>query len=277
MDYKLLALDMDGTTLNSSGLVSPRTRLAIERAYDQGVKVALVSGRPPYSLREIADGLGIKGIMAAMNGNIVFDNREDRYMEHYTLDYPMVLKMIGISYKERDCLLMLSIGDLTVIENRDHEFLPLMKQFFQEGLTLVDDLVQYLEDMDYTDKVNKLAFIQEYERLLDIRDGSLSQYREDLSQVFTLPFCLELFRKDVNKYEAVKAICKNLEIGMEKVMAIGDGENDIEMLKHAGLGIATANCMPGLIPYADEITSTNDRDGVAKAIEKYILKTLDKI
>lgn len=269
-NYKLLALDMDGTTLNKHGQISDANRKSIKAASEKGIKISLISGRDASTLNMFAKELGIDGYMSAMNGNIIFNSTSGEILIEHFMDSDMVKKIINIS-KTASGILAIFIGNDTYVEDVNHPFAEILQKFTERPLINMVDAVDYLNENNLFNRVIKLAFLNEYDDLLNLKENQLMHISEELNMVFSLPFCLELFSKDAGKGESLKEIAKLYNIDRDSIIAMGDGENDIEMLKFAGLGIAPSNCMPTVIRHADEITTSNDRDAVSVVINKYLL------
>lgn len=269
-DFKLLALDMDGTTLNKKGKISDANRIAIKKAAEKGIKISLVSGRDAFTLNMFAKELGINGYMSAMNGNVIFNSTNGEIIIEHFMDAEMVKKIISIS-KSIPGILAIFIDNDTYVEDINHPFAKILQKFTERPLINMGDTTGYLSVNNLFNKVIKLAFLNEYHDLISVKDNHLQEISEHLNLVFSTPFCLELFRKDASKGESLKEIANLYNIDRDSILAMGDGENDIDMLKFAGLGVSPANCMPTVIRYADEITTTNDRDAVAVIINKYLL------
>ncbi len=269
-NYKLLALDMDGTTLNKQGKISSANRKAINDATARGIKISLISGRDAFTLNNFAKELGLDGYMSAMNGNIIFKSGSGEIIIEHFMDADMVKKIIAIS-KSIPGILAIFIDNDTYVEDINHPFSKILQKFTERPLIHMGNTIQYLNANNLFNRVIKMAFLNEYDELISVKENQLSEVADKLNLVFSLPFCLELFRKDVGKGESLKEIANLYNIDRESILAMGDGENDIEMLKFAGRGISPSNCMPTVIRYADEITTTNDRDAVAVIINKYLL------
>lgn len=266
--YKLLALDMDGTTLNKKGEISERNRIAINKVHSMGVKVALISGRSMESLTKYAKILGIDGYHGAMNGNTVFDVNTGHVLIEHHLDTEVLSELISIS-KTSPSVLVIFIGDDTYVEDLSHPFSSILQKFTDRKLIEMGDTLDYLTSNNLKDKVIKVAFLNEYEDLVEFKNHKLSPLEDDLNMVFSLPFCLEVFSRKASKGHTLLEICNLYGIDPKDSLAMGDAENDIEMLKNAGYGISPANCMPSVIEFADEITTTNEKDAVAEVIKKY--------
>ncbi len=268
--FELIALDMDGTTLNKKGEISEANRIAINEIYKMGIKVSLISGRSMESLTKYAHILGIDGYHGAMNGNIVFDVKSSEKLIEHHVDVEILKQLIKIS-QVTTSILVVFIDDDTYVEDLSHPFAGILQKFTDRKLIEMGDALDFLCLNAALDKVTKIAFLNEYEDLLKLKNTELLPFHNSLNMVFSLPFCLEIFSRTASKGSCLLEICNLYGIDPKNTLAMGDAENDIEMLKNSGYGISPANCMPTVIEYADEITTTNEKNAVAEVIKKYFL------
>ena len=267
--YKLLALDLDGTTLNSKHVVDKETVKYIKMILEKGIKVTIISGREPKSIVEISDIIGLEGLVGSMNGAIITtSNGIDHIMNltlaedhiRFALDLADEYKYIPTVFVEND----------SYITSKKTEFGQIIDKFTDYPAKEVGDMKKFLEENNLFNKVNKIAISDEYENLLKYKK-SFEEKNDSCKLLFSLPFFLEINRKDISKGKALEYIANSYGIKREEIIAIGDGENDVEMIKYAGRGIAMANAMDELKRFADEVTTSNDNLGVVKIIKKYFL------
>ncbi|QKY69972.1 Cof-type HAD-IIB family hydrolase [Lentibacillus sp. CBA3610] len=242
MDIKLIALDMDGTLLNSEQAVSDFNQEKIAQALAQGVDVVLSTGRWLGSCYPYAESLNLKSFLITCNGG-----------EIWTIDKKL---------KERHLL--------------DPERIKLMWELAQDmelnTWMVSTDSVWYGTRPDDFDAFEWLKFgcdTNESEKL-DTLVKQLSHY-DDLELTNSLPMNIEVNPKGVSKASALHNVCEELGITMANVMAAGDSLNDIKMIQEAGVGIAMGNAQEAIKNVADYVTDTNDQDGAGKAIEKFVL------
>lgn len=266
--YKLVAIDMDGTLLNSKKVISERNHSAIQEAKKNGVKIVLATGRPMDGIKNFLTELNLleKGDYAvAFNGALVQDSHSGA-----------VLAKKGLALKDLEYLFNLSkkldvnIHSLTpssCITPKHSKYSQLEADL--NGIPL--EIVDFNKITDDTEII-KVMFIDE-EKILD---RVLSDLPEDIYEKYTIvrsaPFFLEFLNKEVNKGVGVETLATSLGIKKEEVICIGDAGNDIHMVEYAGLGVAMSNAFPELKDVADYITFSNDEDGVAHVIDKFILK-----
>ncbi|KQH84547.1 HAD family hydrolase [Vibrio furnissii] len=266
--YKLIALDMDGTLLNSQKQISPRTKLAIAEAREQGIQVVLASGRPIDGMRSKLEELNIQSnddYVLYYNGSMVANVGTGEIIYQQILDGRSA-KMVARLANE--------MGVNTHAFSQIHGLItPKISQFTEveaqiNGLTITEMDFELLED-DHP--IIKAMIVAEPELLTRTIESLPAELHEQYTIVQSAPFFLEFLNTKSNKGVGVKAIADHLNIPASQVICMGDAENDHHMLNYAGLGIAMANAMEETKRIADYITLSNDEDGVAVAIEKFAL------
>lgn len=272
MEYKLIALDMDGTMLNSRNEISKRNVQAIHKAIDKGVYVVLATGRMPASARYYAKTIGLDSPIISCNGAIIFNNTQELIFEK-KLQAQAIRQIIDLVHEYklnyRFCGIDTFYGQ--VYRGDMEEFYPNYREdFSQQGIRveLLDDTIAYLEKNQIP--IHKFEFVEEDE-------DKLQDFRKKLETVKGISMAsswhnnVEIVSAGVSKGQSLQYLCEEFGIKDSQIIAIGDNENDVSMFRLAGLAIAMENGDKIAKDQADIITATNDQDGVAKAIEKYIL------
>lgn len=269
MKYKLVAIDMDGTLLNSDNKISERTKMAIENARNKGTHIVIATGRILKSALHYSESLGLKNPLIACNGAIIVDEFQNIIYEKYiekknVVDIINLAKSEGIYFHFYDQSSFYS--DIRVEE---------VLKFYNEGSTTMNISLNVFKDtkeiMDMKD-LNVYKFI-----FIDDDRNKLNKLREMISKLENINTSsswinnIEAMGYNVSKGEALKELCKILKVKPEEVIAIGDSENDISMLEFSGLGVAMGNSDKDIKEKSKYITDSNDEDGVAKVIEKFIL------
>lgn len=270
MKYKLVAIDMDGTLLNSQKQISERTRKAIENAKIQGTHIVICTGRILKSALYYSESLGLKNPLIACNGAIIVD--EDRNIIYEKALEREKIREISNLAKIEDVYCHFYDKSNFYSNIRSDEVL----KFYNEGSSKVDISVNVFDNieeiMEMKDlSVYKFIFIDNNRDKLNKLRGKLDKLG-NINTTSSWINNIEAMGLNVSKGEALKTLCKSLNIEPEEVVAIGDSENDLSMLKFAGLGVAMDNGDELIKEYANYITDSNDKDGVAKVIEKFILK-----
>ncbi|MDD5937193.1 MAG: Cof-type HAD-IIB family hydrolase [Clostridiales bacterium] len=268
MEIKVVALDLDGTLTNSKKEISLRTKDALLKAMKQGVSVVLASGRPTMGITPLAKELNMKehgGYILAFNGGKIIDCKTDKVVYENVL--PMdciptlceVVKQFGVS-------MLTYRGNEIICEDDDNPYL--LKECFinRTKAHIIEDLAKAV-----TTPVPKCLILGEHEELLPVKECLEEKFKGKLNIFFSEPYFLEIMPLGIEKAASLDRLLHILKKDRSHLMACGDGLNDLTMLEYAGLGVAMENGCKEAKEIADVITASNDEDGVAVAVEKYIL------
>ena len=289
--YKLVAIDLDGTMLNHYGEISKKTKEIVKKCIEKGVEIVLASGRPIDSIKTIANDLGIKGYFIAGNGALVYDIQKDEIIYENYIKKEKVLEIIRICeensisynvYKDKVILtpnLKFNVlyyykenlkkeeskkTNISIVENM-YEYVKNMKEENFLKITICDD-----SDSIFHSIIKKVREINGIE-VLDIAHMSRKIIKQGTEEIPVEYFYTEISSNDVDKWNAIEFLIKELGLKREEIIAIGDNINDKKMIENAGRGIAMKGSTPEIIEVAKEVTDTNDNDGVAKVLEKYFI------
>lgn len=287
--YKLIAIDLDGTLLNSYGEVSGKNREAIKYALDKNVKVILASGRDPQTMKKISLELGIDNFLIAGNGASVYDIKLGKNIFESFIEKEKALKIIKIC-KENSIFFNIytDVGIITEslnynvkVFNNENNYKPNDKR---TNIEVVKSIYDYVEnnEMDilkiiicdeskiiFSNIIEKLKNIKDVE-VLDIEHMSKKIIRTGTEEYKIEYFYTEVTNKNANKWEAIEYLSKELNIEKEEIICIGDNMNDLKMVENAGVGIVMKNSALEKRNVADYITEDNNSDGVGNAIYKYV-------
>lgn len=289
--YKLVAIDLDGTLLDSYSQISQRSKTAIKNAINKGVKVVIASGRGVMSVRNFANETGANEYAICGNGAIVYDFKEENIIYDKFLNQKKVLQLIKIceensiyySIYTQNSIIAKSLNYNVLFYHQENANKPDGKK---TNICITEDVYQYVlsrKETDYTKITicddNNVIFNSIIRKLrevkgIDVLDvGHMSKKLMKLgTEVHSIEyFYTEITSENTDKWNAIEFLIQKLGIKKEEVIAIGDNINDQTMLENAGLGIAMANSAPYIQQMGDSVTESNNEDGVAKAIEKYIL------
>lgn len=242
-NYKLLAIDLDDTLLNSNKEISDQNKYWVAKAVEAGVTVIFATGRGIQRVEHLKRDLDLHGPMVLLNGAEVWQAPNQllyrRFLQH-------------------------------------HDIQLLYRRAEAKGAATWGYSVQSLTR--FTDQPEKL--LEEQWMKFGIRHESpevIAHLKDDLSELDTITVTssainnLEISAKGVSKEIGVQKVCDYLQFEREDVMAIGDNLNDLQLLQYAGLGIAMGNADDQIKRIADHVTDTNEHDGVATAIKRYLL------
>lgn len=286
MPIRLLALDLDGTLLNSRGELTDRTRQSLANVRQAGVKVALATGRRFRDARPVALELGVDVPIISHNGALTRHAATFETVAMIPLPLSAAREILRIGRRMNADLLVSDDEGGTGVMVYDHlsgnnpsllKYVAWAKRLHgKDGESGVRE-VPYLEDYLDHDPVH-VAFsggcsiMAELEAVLnhELRH-TVKIFRTVYPRIdFTL---LDLVHPDVSKGTGVAATARELGIERQDVLAIGDNFNDLEMLRFAQIGVVMANADPALRELPEfYTTSSNDEDGVAAAIERFILE-----
>lgn len=274
MSIRLIALDLDGTLLNSSKEITDYTIEVLHKAVARKIHIVPSTGRSRSGIPEAIASLPFVHYALTLNGALVVNLKTEEiiYESVYTREEGLYLWNFIQKY---DAIPDCAVDGELYMEQQAVQRLPnyvdsperiaIMKQTRKETENIREMLLQ---DGAMSAKMN-LLFSDMKERMRARRELEKLSF-VDVSS--SLDKNLELNHKGGNKGNGLKALASHLNIKMNEVMALGDGDNDITMIKEAGLGIAMANAVPELKNIADALTDSNDDDGVARAIERWALK-----
>lgn len=269
MKYRVLALDLDGTLTNSSKEITPHTREVLLRAQQQGLRIVLASGRPPFGIRPIAEQLQLSrhgGYILAFNGGAVIDCATGETVMQSTVDTALYPYLYSKGSTE-DFNILSYLGNCIACEDTDDKYVRYEARLNGMGLRRVDNFLQTIDFPEpkflIVGKPEKLALLEK--EMAARLQGVMSVYRSE-------PFFLELVPPGIDKAACLDALMKRLGHTREQLMACGDGYNDLSMIRYAGLGVAMANACDAVLQAAGHVTLSNDEDGVAAAVERFILQ-----
>lgn len=267
MAYKLLALDVDGTLTNSQKVITPATLSAIEKAEKSGVSIILATGRPTYGVAPIAEQLGMgekEGYVLSFNGGKITEWHSRKVF--YECDLPKdVLPELYKRAREKHVSLMTYRDEYVISETTDDPYVQIeISLNHMVGLKVHNFIEETNFPLPKCIITGKPPVIEQMEKELNgIWSDRLSIYRSE-------PFFLEIMPKGIDKAHSLSILLDKLDISPREMIACGDGYNDLPMLQYAGTGVAMSNAQPEVMQMADYITTSNDEDGVAKVIEKFI-------
>ena len=258
MKRRMIVCDLDGTLLNSHGLVSERTRLAVHRLQDAGHAFVIATARPVRDTRHVAMALDNAPIAICGNGSVTFDFAQDEMVAFHPLAEAHLAEALAVL---RDRFPGVRLGAECRLE------LVLEESFhLPPALARSARRVPRLEEALDRHGVGKLM-VQ--------LDGTARHYYENVRGLLagcevTISadvFC-EVMRAGVTKAAALEMMAGSLGFTGSDVIAFGDMPNDLPMLTWSGTAVAVANAHPAVLATADEVTASNDDDGVAKWLER---------
>lgn len=265
---KLIALDIDDTLLNSEGKILVSTKIALKRALENGIKVVLCSGRPLPGVRPFLNELGINSddqyaityngsVIESVTGKVInklgIPNAEYRHIDEYAKQHQLqynVLDEDGEIYTSNT-----NVSRITVIQAWEND----------AGLS-----IRTPDELSNDFSIVKAIFVGETDELNHIEPAVVKEFGGQYYVVRAADNFLEVMNASANKGAALEILAAELGIDAEEVMVFGDEKNDIPMFKFAGHAIAMGNGSELAKDYATFVTDTNDNDGIAKVLDKFI-------
>ena len=272
MDLRLIAFDLDGTLLRSDKSISPRTMHALHAAQERGVLLVPATGRLYRSLPEALLDEQLSRYFILVNGAQVYDSLESRTLLREELPPELALPMLQF-LKTRNVVRGVYIDGLGHMSREDYAAIHNVARTFATETLLrrsycpTDDLEQFTASAHSVQKI--IAFFHDpSEKQPVLREIAADFPGYAVSS--SLGNNIEINAKYATKGNALRFLCRQLGIYPAQCMAFGDGTNDYSMLRAAGLGVAMENASEEVQSCADEVTQTNDEDGVAQMIERVL-------
>lgn len=261
--YKLVAIDCDGALLTDSKELTKRTINTIKKA-SQKVKIVLATARSFYRVEEYLEKMNLlndEQYTICFNGGSVINNGRKEELDSHTFRNDEIKQLIQLSRKFNTQIMLYAYNCL-IVEEIPEKFINNKKINFE---------ITKMEKLDLEEqKIYKIVFINKPSKITDMRKKLSKQILDSFEVSSSIPDYIEFVPKGITKNKALENLCKKLNICKNEVIAIGDAENDIQMLKFAGMGIAMGNADEKTKSISDYITDSNNNDGVAKALEKFL-------
>lgn len=267
MNCKLIFLDLDGTLNNDEKRITEKTFTSLMAAQRRGVRVALASARPSPGLFKERDILRLteySGILMSYNGGRIVDAATGSVLFETAMDLPQT----------KQILRRLETLPVTPILDDGRQFYVTDKNGYkvayecQNNHMICSEVTNLSDFLDFAPV--KILMSVEPEILPDVKARIASFLPEELTVVQTAPFYLEIIPSVINKGQGVLDTCGALGIDPSETIAFGDAENDIPMLRAAGIGVAMANATACVKAAADHVTLSNNEDGIAAALAHFL-------
>lgn len=267
MPYKMVVLDLDDTLLRDDLTISPRTRDSLLKAQEKGVLVVLASGRPTGAMRRYAEELELArhgGWILSFNGAVITECSTGQVIFEQSLSPELVHEI-----HDRALALganILSYVDETIVTPRADEWTAVEHRLTGMEVVVVADFKYAIRG-----PAVKAIVLHDPVRLREISEAIRPAVEGRLSMAISKPFFLEFTDNGIDKRHSLARLLAHLDIDPLDVVAIGDGQNDAGMIRLAGLGIGMANGAAEVRAIADHVTASNMDDGVAQAVERFVL------
>jgi Cof subfamily protein (haloacid dehalogenase superfamily) len=261
---RLLLSDVDGTLVRSDKSLSERSIEAVSKLHDAGIRFAVTSGRPPRGMQMLVEPLAITTPIAAFNGGLIVEPSMDVLEEHRIRDdvVDRVIELLGSFqlsiwvYRGSDWLVQDPEGPHVAREAHTVRFEPTVTDDF-DGLTHVAKIVGVSDD---------------YETVAKAAQATRAALGDHVSASRSQTYYLDVTHPQANKGGVARFLATRYDLAVDEIATIGDMPNDVLMFAHSGLSIAMGNAGDDVQKAARRVTTSNDDDGFAHAVEQFILR-----
>lgn len=264
MSYKLVAVDLDDTLLNHDLEISKRNKRAIEEALKRGVMVTIATGRMFRATKKYALDLNLDIPLITYQGGLVRGIRSEEIYYHKPVPLNYAVELLEI-IESIGCHANIYIDDNLYVKDLNEEAVG-YGEMYNVPVNPVGDLREFMKEGP-----TKILVIEKSPKIDKVLDVLQKNYSKMLSLAKSKSFYLEITHREATKGAAVAYLAEKFRISPAEVIAIGDSFNDLSMIRYAGLGVAMGNSPEEIREQADFVTDTNDNDGVAKVIERFVL------
>jgi len=293
---QLIALDIDGTLLNSKGQITLKTKSTIKKYQEQGVRFTLASGRSAFMLQSILRELEIMTPIICNNGCVIQNPISGEVLyEKFLCENIIKMLIRRFKYEEIESYLY-PMTDKGILVSKDTKLYHVFKDYEAKGkpkdvkkyvidtyrhehealiimLNMIEDLnIEYVNDLEEVDLSRiihiSLHFIEKQKEI--VRAILQETLGGQAAFVTTASDNFDIFSINHNKGVGLKNLCKALSLNSKEVGAVGNEFNDLEMLEYAGVGVAMGNASEFIKNKANMVVRTNDEEGVSEAIEKLV-------
>lgn len=269
MKYKLIALDIDGTLLNSSHEITDKVKDSIQKAKEMGVKVVLCTGRPLKGVQKFLKELNLLDegdFVATFNGALVQDTFTQVPISHITLNYDNLCELYDLSLEVGSRSHFYDTKVVYTFNKEISDYTILECQLTGCHLNSIS-----LDEVDKDISMSKFMMIDHPEVLDECITKIPKEFYDKYTIVRSTPSFLEFLSPTANKGSGISLLAEKLGIKREEVICVGDAGNDKHMIEYAGLGVAMGNASEEIKSISDYVTYSNNEDGVAHVIDKFIL------
>lgn len=267
MRYKMIALDLDGTLTNSDKVITPATKAALFQFQENGGRIILASGRPTCGITPLAEELELEnygGYILSYNGAKVVNCENNQLMYNKTMSLELVEELDALAKKHKVNIMTYEDRYIYTLD-KSEPYVNVEQQITKMELKEVDNLAKAVSA-----PVNKCLMTGEPEYLMEVEEKIKEEMGGRINVYRSQPFFLELVPKNIDKAESLDSLLEQLELDRQHLIACGDGYNDLSMIRYAGLGVAMSNGEEGVKEEADYIAPSNDEDGIADVLEKFV-------
>ena len=266
MKYRLLLTDLDGTLLTGTKLISPRTKAVLMKKQEQGLTLALASGRCVRGMMPFAQELRLKefcGYVLAFNGGRLLECATGKIVRNVCIPDEIVVNLYHLA-RRGDCDLVTYSDNEAITNNVENPWVRYEALCNDLALRTTEDFSEFAQI-----RLNKCLMAGRPEDIGILEEEATTAFGTEMEFFRSEPFFLECMPKGVNKGSSLEFLAGLLNISIAETMACGDGYNDLAMISRAGLGVAMANAQDEVRAGAQYVTGSNEEDGLALAVERF--------
>lgn len=267
MKYKMLVLDMDDTLLTDDHIISEKNKTMIRQAQEMGVYVVLASGRPTPAMISYAKDLDLPAFgsyILAYNGAVIIEMKTEEVLFEQSISQEHIHELYDFSVANN--VHLITYLDGAIIASSESEYIDIEAQLTGMPLVKVTDFKKAVQK-----PAVKCIMLAEPTYLQEVGEKLKAQITHK-SITTSKPFFLEIMQKGIDKAASLARLAQKLNITAEEIIAVGNANNDLSMIEYAGLGVWVDNVTPELRDRANVIVASNNNDGVAEVIERFILE-----
>jgi Cof subfamily protein (haloacid dehalogenase superfamily) len=261
----MLVLDLDDTLLCDNHCISERNKEMLQKAQEEGVYVVLASGRPTPAMLQYAEQLDLKkygSYIISYNGAVITDIGEQKSIFEQSLSKEQIHALYDFSLANNVDIITYTSD--SIISESSSKYIDVEVELTQMKFCKVDSFKSAVNE-----PAVKCILLEEPEYLKQV-SAKLKKEKPTESVAISKPFFLEVMPQGIDKAASIARLAKKLNIKQEEIIAVGNAENDLTMIEYAGLGVWVDNVCEELRSRADAIVASNNEDGVAEVVEKYI-------
>ncbi len=263
---RLIALDLDGTLTNSRKEITPLTHAALMQAQQKGVHLILSSGRPPYGMRPLARQLHMEehgGMLLCYNGGHIEDCSSGEVMVQTILN-PDLLPFLRSCQQRSGLTLMTYSGDTIYTERPDNQYVAISAFSNKMHVKGVENIIN-----DTPRPLYKFLLVGETDTIMQWEPIMQREAEGRMHIVRSTQYFIECLPPGIDKGIALTQLLQQQHLAPDHLMAFGDGNNDVDMLRCAGIGVAMSNAEPQVRAAANYVTLSNEDDGIAAALQHF--------
>ncbi len=268
MDYRMIVLDLDGTLTNRNKEITPHTKEALFELKQKGGVIVLASGRPTYGVMPLARELELDqsgGYILSFNGGRIIDCKTKETIFARELPVSSNSRIIRMA-EEHGVNILTYENEQIITPNGADEYVGKESAVNKLEIKEISDMESYVQF-----PVEKFLMLEDGDYLAMIEPKVKAALGRDYSVYRSEPYFLEILPKGIDKAASLERLLSRLDMRREEMIACGDGYNDLSMIKYAGLGVAMENAVLPVKAAADYVTLSNNNDGIAHVIEKFMI------